>query len=292
MSKIKTLKPLDFGNVLTTEEALAQLEGYVPEKLPENQPPINPPQPPGNIQGSESISGNYILMAKTNTYALGVQALRDVYARGECPGHLTVEIEGSKLVRPLTFKENLEARINDYETLTNSDGSERTKEERLKLFTERWLDSCTGVAYKAETTKFKLIPVCRELVTIDKDFNDSYLTVDYNSIAGVELDSSQEGVKYRPVLTQAEVLEHPAWLTAVEEDRTLLENYTQIVFSELKEKYNRDTGMGFWVRTENITENELRALFVDYLNDNSDANGNNNLSSNGSFLQVAPPKTP
>jgi len=292
---IKTLKPLDFGNrrVLTTEEALKQLEGYVPEKTPRNptDPPVNldlNPDQNGNLEGSVEILGDYILMAKASTKALGIHALRDAYTRGDCPDHFTVEIEGSNLVRPLTFKENIEARVNDYKTLTNPDGSKRTKEERLHLFS-RWLDSCTGVVYKKKTSKFKIVPVCNELVTIDKGFGGAYLTIDYDKVVGTELD--RKNAKYEELLTKAEVLEHPAWLTAVEEDRTLLEKYTQIVFSELKEKYNQDTGMIFWV-TSNTAQDQGRALFVYYLVISSGAYGNDNLNSDGSFLQVAPSKTP
>ncbi|MBT3537987.1 hypothetical protein HN933_02275 [Candidatus Woesearchaeota archaeon] len=281
---------MDFGNrrVLTTEEALAQLEGYVPEKPPQNptNPPIDPdPDPNGDLEGSVEITGSHILMPQTSTYALGVQALRDVYSEGKCPDHPVIEIAGSRIVRPLTFKENIEARVNDYKTLTNPDGSERTKEERLRLF-NRWLDSSCGIAYKAGTTKFKIIPVCKELIEVVKNFNGEYLPINYDKVVGTELDRSN--AKYDTLLTKAEVIEHPAWRTAVEDDKELLKDYADIIFTEKK---SANKLMSFWTRS-NIAQDQLRALFVDNLNDNSSANGSDYLSNYGSFLQVAPSKKP
>ena len=290
---IKTLKPLDFGNrrVLTTEEALAQLEGYVPEKTPQNPPTDPDPEPNGNLEGSVEISGDYILMPKANTKALGIHALRESCEKESSSAHPQfVRTDGSKIYRPLTFKEDIEARVNDYESNKDTDTRDNAK-NRLRLF-NRWIDSCTGVAYKAGTTKFKLIPQCEPLIEIAKDFNSAFMVIDYDSIAGVELNSSSG--KYNERLTKAEVIEHPAWRAAVEDDKKLLETYAEIVFTEYAQQYpDRDASklMRFWV-TSNTAQDQLRALFVNILNNISDANGDNDLDINGSFLQVAPPKTP
>mgnify|MGYP006883448250 CR=1 FL=1 len=47
-----------------------------------------------------------------------------------------------------------------------------------------------------------------------------FLSVDYDNLIGVELDRTN--AVYRTRLTKAKVIEHPAWLAAVEEDRDLL----------------------------------------------------------------------
>jgi len=246
---------------------------------------VEPPKEE-NRQERTEIAGNYILMPKTSTYAQGVQALRSSYEKGECPAQpLFVKPDGSNVVRPLTFRENLRARIEDYNRLENSDGSQRNMEDRLKLLTERWLDSCTGVAYQSGTDKMKIILVCNELIEIPSGFNDPFFPVNYANIEGFELDRSE--AKYGELLTKDQVLNHPAWQAAVEDDKNLLKEYCDIVFSQLMEKYSRDNGMRFWVRS--TTENdELRALFVSILNNNSYAYGISNLGNNGSFLRVAP----
>ena len=120
-----------------------------PAKIARNpyvNPPPLPPPPAAGVR--TSIVGAYDIMDQTKTYALGVEALRQSHARGECPAQPLYVDGGRSIVRPLTLKENIEARVNDYERMKPGD-------ERLRLF-NRWNDSCTGVAYKAGTTKFKI----------------------------------------------------------------------------------------------------------------------------------------
>ncbi|MDP3990188.1 MAG: hypothetical protein Q8Q01_03205 [archaeon] len=216
------------------------------------------------------VDGNPVLMPKTATYALGAQALRDSYARGECPTHPLF----TNVVRPLTFRENLEARVNDYE-------NNRGKKERLRLF-NKWLDSCTGIAYKKGTDKFKIIPISPDLVTIPRDFNNHFIQVDYDGLAGTELDRS--GGKYNQLLTTDEVLAHPAWRVAVEGDIALLRTYRDIVFAEKK---SLNKLMRFWLH-DDPNKDQLRALFVNDLDYGSSAGGSNDLGDGGSFLRVAP----
>ena len=292
MSKIKTLKPLDFGNVLTTEEALAQLEGYVPEKSPQDdgRTPTTSPQPPGNIPGSENVSGIYNLVSG-DTYALGVHALREACVNDPNSAQLLfTKDDGSEIYRPLTFKETIRARVDDFNTSVAENGEERSLDERLKLYAH-YIDSCTSIAYKAETTKFKVIPVCKKLITIDSSFNENFLPVDYDTLSGVELDSSNE--KYDQSLTKQEIENHSGWRTALEDDLDLLKEYRNIVFEALKDSEGNqpEKAMGFYVMG-NTAQAQLRALFVDYLNSNSNAGGSVSLYDSGSFLQVAPSKTP
>jgi hypothetical protein len=241
---------------------------------PETVPAI--PQP----QAHSPIEGTFEFMERTGTYALGVQALRDSYSRGECPTHpMFTKDDGSTIVRPLTFRETLKARVEDYENTHSSDGTERSKDDRLRLF-QHWIDSSTGMAYKARTTQFKVIPLCRPLVEIDAGFNDNFMNVDYGALAGTELDSGAG--KYSAWLTKDEVVDHPAWRAAVEDDLSLLRTYRDIVFTE---KRNPEKAMGFWVLS-NTGEDQLKALCV-YNLSYSNAFGSNDLDSSGSFLRVA-----
>ena len=230
------------------------------------------------------MNKNYLLMPEARTYVLGVEALREYSAKGYSMQSLYTRTDGSWIVRALTFKENLQARVEDYNTLKNADGSVKTDDERLRLF-NRWNDSCTGISYKAGATKFKIVHQSLDLIEIPSEFNSEFMRIDYNSINGIELDSSD--AKYGTLLSKEEVICHPAWLAAVENDNVLLSEYADIVFNLLKEKYKKKDGMGFWVR-QNTETDELRALLVNYLNSNSSANGNCNLSGGGSFLLVAP----
>ena len=244
-----SLKPLDLGRkVFTEEELIKQLEGYVPNPEPDK---------------SLKIQGRYILMPRTSTYALGVHALQEACTPDD-PQH-------NGVYRPLTFKENLQARVEDYES--------HQGEERVRLF-NIWLDSCTGIAYKAGTNKFKIIPVCEQLITIDKEFNSASLSLDYDSLQGTELDKSKG--KYKKLLTQQEILEHPGWLAAVEGDKSLLQAYADIVFAEKK----AEKVMGFYP-LDSWNKDQVRVLFVGDIYDDSNASGYY-LNDVGSFLRVAP----
>ena len=155
---------------------------------------------------------NYILMPVTDTYALGVDALRESYENGECSLQPTyIQLDGSRIVRALSFKENLQARIEDYNILNNPDGSAKTDDERLKLF-NKWLDSCTGIAYKAGTTKFKIVHQSMDLIEIPSEFNQQFMQIDYDSIDCIEFDSSD--AKYITSLSLSKIKSHPSLLAA------------------------------------------------------------------------------
>jgi len=229
--------------------------------------------------------GKYILMPQTDTYALGLHALQEVCAKENNPNHPQFTLpDKSMIYRPLTFKENIQARVENYETTHNPNGSERTIEERLSLITERWDDSCTAVVYKAGATKFKILPISEHLIALNRDFKEDFMRTDYNTIVGSELDSKNG--TYNLVMSLDSVLKHAGWLAAVEGDGALLRSYANIIFTELKRRYNTTKGMGFWVR-QNTPTDELRALFVIYLDYNSNADGDDNLYDYGSFLRAA-----
>ena len=95
---------------------------------------------------------------------------------------------------------------------------------------------------------------------------------------------------YECCLIQVLVINPPAWKAAVGDD-ALLREYASIVFPLLQTKYNRDTGMAFFV-VQKPNEDQLRALFVDSLDNGSSADGDDNLDSSGSFLRVAHRRAP
>ena len=158
-------------------------------------------------------------------------------------------------------------------------------EDRLFLITERWKDSCTSMAYKKGTTKFKVVPQSLDLITLPPHFNERFKSVDYRTTEGIELDSS-EGI-YNTVLTPAQTMEHPAWHAAVEEDTSLLTVYVNIIFTELERKCRSTMNMGFYVR-QNTPADELRALYIHDLVGYSYAIGSDDLVNTSSFIRIAP----
>ncbi|MDP3734486.1 MAG: hypothetical protein Q8R37_04610 [Nanoarchaeota archaeon] len=223
---------------------------------------------------------HYTLLPQTNNYASSVHQLRESCEQEKSITHPTVKINGEEFYRPFTFKENIQARVEDFYTLYDEDGEKRTLDNRLRLF-NTFLDSCTGIAYKADSpNEFKLILQSLHLIGINENFNNRFIPMDYDSLHGdgvIKLNRN-DGT-YNRLLTQEQVLNQPAWNAAVEEDKLLLQEHTDIIFSQRKGK-----NMGFWLRT-GVAENQLRALFVSILDDYSNAIGNYNLDNYGCFLR-------
>ncbi len=201
---------------------------------------------------TEQIENNGYKVLLASTYARGVAKLRET---GE---------------QPKAFAGNILARVTAYESGDKD------------LF-DTWLNSCTGIAHKAGTTEFSIIPECQNLITIPEDFTQYFLPVVYSTVNGVQLDS-QKGIYNRP-LRKGDILKHLGWLASVE-DKHLLKAYRDIVFQELKKRYDKNAGMAFLVK-QNTAEDQLRALLVHNLDGNSNAIGGY-LDDGGSFLLGSP----
>ncbi|MDP3698103.1 MAG: hypothetical protein Q8R47_00800 [Nanoarchaeota archaeon] len=233
-------------------------EKVAPQQLP----------PPILQQEWRPTGGTYILLPQQSTYAQGVDALKEACKAEANPAHPQFVLnDGSRVYRPLTFKETIEAQVTDYE-------NHKDPEERLRLF-KRQNDSCTGIVYQAGTTKFKIVPICLQLITIYKDFNGTALSIKYDDLEGVEVDRAAG--KYTAWLLKDEVLTHEGWRAAVEGDIELLKAYRDIVFAE------RNTAMAFAV-LDRPTDDQIRFLFASHIYNNFNAVGTLNLSFGGSFL--------
>ncbi len=228
----------------------------------------------------------YALMPLQNTYAKGVHTLRNSYVRKEeVPSQLWYKSNGQKLVRPLSFRENLLARVDNFETLKNKDGSVRTMEERLKFF-NMWFDSCTGLAYSSQNENdFMIISICEELIIMPENFRKEYLLIDYTHFQSKGFSLKRSQAKYCQALTHSEVITHPAWIASVEEDIGLLCTYASIVFDQTNER--RNESMSFYLK-DKMEKDQLRGMFVSNLDDSSFASASNYFYVDSSFLRAAP----
>src|SRR3989344_7519757 len=174
------------------------------------------------------------------------------------------------VVRPLTFKENVQARLAQY-AATGRAGS----------LWSSWLDSCSSIVYKGGSTKFKIVRLSSHLLELPSSFRQSLLGVNYGDFAGPQLDLQND--IYNQPLTQEQVVKHEGWLAVFEGDKDLLKEYAALVFGLL----NRNTAMQFWV-VQNSAQDQLYALGVVDLVDNSDCNGCGSLMLSR-FARVCPP---
>src|SRR3989344_3816256 len=230
------------------EERRELLEQKLRKARGETEPAITPVEPESAAPSGTGIQ--VYTRIDASTYAVGINELRKLSQE------------------PFRFKENLQARL-----------------EQPDLY-NHFLDSKCGIAYKAGTTKIKIIPDCKELKNISATFNDAFLSVPYNSLSRIELDTSQG--KWNTPLTPAEIVVHPGWLAAVEGDKDFLEKYVRETFAAYAQRYQQaEKLMCFYVVTA-PAEDQLRALYVYVLDDWSYAYGSV-LSDSGSFLRrVAP----
>jgi hypothetical protein len=177
-------------------------------------------------------------VVEAGSYGLALVALREAYARGKAG--LQPVFEG--VVRPLSFEETIDCVVNAYES-----GDKR--------LLNRWNDSCTGVVHKNGSFKFKVVPVCRELVFLGGGFVQPFVSVDYDTYECVELDSSRG--KYNVPLLKKDVLGNGGWLAALNGNKPLLRAFRDIVFSEFKV----EKAMSFNV-FQNMSQDVLRVLAV------------------------------
>ena len=184
---------------------------------------------------ADSGPGVYHLMHQAPIYGAGVHTLRIASMLDPNSTQPMFRRDNRAIVyRPLSFKENMQVMVDDYNRLENTDGTNRSMEARLSLFHSGYKDTCTAVVRKERSSKFKILPVSKNLVEISKDYTFEGLYIDYESINAPELDRNK-GV-YFENLTKAEVTEHPAWLAASEDDTNLLKEYSAIVFSSSQAK--------------------------------------------------------
>ena len=108
-------------------------------------------------------------VVRGRTYGQALAALRDAHARGEAGLQPQfVKPDGSSIARPLTFEETIDGIVNAYES---------GNKEPLT----HWNNSCTGIAYQAGTTKFKIVPASQDLILLGQDFNQPFVSADYGS---------------------------------------------------------------------------------------------------------------
>ena len=232
------------------EERRELLEQKLREVRGETEPEVSPAVEPESAAPSGTGIQVYTRI-DASTYAVGINELHKLNQE------------------PFRFKENLQARL-----------------EQPDLY-DTWLDSRCGIAYKAGTTKIKIIPDCQQLKDISVNFKAAFLSVPYSSLSGVALDTAQG--KWNQPLTPAEIIVHPGWIAAVEGDIDLLQRYVTQTFAAHQAHYGAiERLMGFYVVIA-PAEDQLRALYVVNLNYRSIAYGYGSLVDYGSFLRrVAP----
>ena len=116
---------------------------------------------------------------------------------------------------------------------------------------DQYLNSCTGVASKKKSPLIKINPICKELITIDKDFNDSFINIDYKSFEGEELNTEKTSKMDK-------------WLIAMggnnSENKEIYKDYQEALF-ERRPNLSKEDAMNFYT-VKKPSKDQLRALYV------------------------------
>ncbi len=160
------LKPLKHGNVLTEEEALKDIES-APEVL-------------------DSPPGTWNTMPEFPTYGQAITHIGLEYAKGYCKGPLHQHNDRT-MIRPPTVKEIAKACVEDYETTTTADSSNRSVEDRTFLLRSKW-NTCAATINSFWSDKWKINPVSDELITLDKSTEVRYSKLEWNVFSLLEVE--------------------------------------------------------------------------------------------------------
>ena len=180
--------------------------------------------------------------------------------------------DGSAIYRPFTKKENMVARIDDSE-----------------LF-KKFLHSCTGNAYKKRTNLMKTSPICKEIITLDKDFSGSYLMVDYDNFDGEEIDVTKTSERDKS-LTSMGGREDKENIEVYDCHKLKLIEYRKNYFGR-RVTFNEQKNLMRYYTREQRPDNQLRALVILSGGDNdSDINYDDRLDDRAQFARVMASET-
>ncbi len=206
----------------------------------------------GETPGYLFSEAEFFLSEGNSTYGQSLQLLQK-----ECindPTNLQPlfqKDDGSKIYRPLSFREHFLAAVENFNREYDQSGIKRKLEERVLFFSDRLFNTCTGVAYKAATSKLKIIPQSSSLIELNPYFEGSFMSIDYNLIDGHELDWQKHS-------TEAVLV------AALEDDKALFQEYKSIAIPIAMMNY-RGGGFSLHLRSEKLTPGEdllLPVLFA------------------------------
>ncbi len=229
---------------------------------------------------STSLDGIVSCMPTASTWARGYHALRDACAADARAGLIvhqpTYVLDGQTTIyRPLTLGEDLRARIVDARAHSNNIAQASSWNS--------WNNSCTAIIYGTDG-KFKVQKISQDLLDLAPDFKQQFVEVHYNTIRSVDVaEFDRRDAKYNERLTREEVLHHPFWQFVADGNIDVLRDYTQLQWAGKKDDYR---GMAVWL-ADCPYNGELRALFVSYHDNLSNACGVFNLNYDVSFLRVS-----
>jgi len=157
----------------------------------------------------------------------------------------------------------------------NADGDVKSS------YTDNYFDTGDAVVYHSDG-RVKIVLDSQDLreMTPDTPRNGGALILGedvYNALEGEEFKKGKLG-KTEGWMSKADVKAHPVW-KALARGQVLLDDYADYIFAEGKERFSYDAAMGIFLRSADGNTLEMRAWFVDGLENGFSAYGGLDLGS-------------
>ncbi len=270
---MKALKPLG-SRIMSVEEALRRLEG-MSDKQSKKDTRIKLPEYSA-VNWSRDVTQVYGRTDEIKLYGAALEAFRRQALANPLSLH---EVDDQGRPIPATLYDIFKARVEDYDTFRNPDGSTRTDKQRKALW-KQWFCTSSDIVYKGGTTKFKLTQKLPRLLEIPEHFTEKYFDVDYDSVTnGQEFDSNDSDVN--EWLTRSEFLASSVWDYLIP-DQHVKTRTAEIIFNEFG--YNTATKL---LAVGRPNKDHGRTLFVDSTDSSCTVYGNISLYYEIAFLRVA-----
>ena len=168
----------------------------------------------------------------------------------------------------------------------------RNSDAKVKSsYMDNYFDTGDGVVYHPDG-RVKIVLDSQHLrdMTPESPRNGGALVLtaeNYDALQGEEFKKGKLG-KTGDWLSRADVKSHPVW-KVLARDQVLLNDYTDYIFTEGKERFGNDTAMGIFSGSANGETPEMRAWYVGRLGGRSSAGGRIGLGDGGGrLLGIAP----
>lgn len=146
-----------------------------------------------------------------------------------------------KGLQPLTVKDVMQYRL---QALQSKDKNE------IDFWLNQYWDTITGLAY--HDGKLIVVPNSQELLNINPDsklYNGSLMLSkeQFEDLSKKHEVIKRSKVKTGKSLTKQEAKSDPIWIQLAQEDKHLLNEYTDAISTKAKEVYNYDENMGIYL---------------------------------------------
>ncbi|MFH0936237.1 MAG: hypothetical protein V1815_00990 [Candidatus Woesearchaeota archaeon] len=150
-------------------------------------------------------------------------------------------------IMPLLVKENYQPLTTKDIMLNRIKAIQSKDQNETNFWLNKYFDTADALAY--HDNKLIIQPNSRHLLSINQDskLNNGSLILNqeqFNELSKKYEVFDRNKIKHGNSLTKQQSKEHPIWLKLAQDDKSLLEEYTDLIFAKAKEIYGYNENMG------------------------------------------------